>query len=220
MTTIVKLSVIAWFAFSSIVAVAAELDWNTLDEQTQKVLTPFENEWDGLDQATKRKLFDQAQRWSEASSEERTQAAERFARWQSLEAPQRDELRQRFRWFREQTPKRQRELRRVFQRFRHLPRDERRQLMRRFEAMTPEQRQGFVQGLRMNDRATGMRRFLDQFTQQERVQIRRIDAGLSQEQRMIFRHRMRGAAKSERGKLMRQWLQMSDEERLEYLRPR
>ena len=154
------------------------------------------------------------------SPEQRAQAAERFARWQNLQEPQRRELRQRYRWFREQPPERQRQLRRVFQRFRHLPPEERRALMRRFESMTDQQRQGFIEGVRMNERANGMRRFLERFSQEERQQLRRIDQSLSDEQRMIFRHRVRSTPPDQREQLMRQWLQMSDRERTEYLQPR
>jgi hypothetical protein len=198
----------------------ADTGWTSLTPEQQRVLTPFAEEWDSLDEAARERLLLASERWLAAAPEQRREAAERFSRWQALDPARREELGRRYRWFQDLPPERQRELRQTMQRFRHLPPEERQRLQRRFQNMSPDQRQAFLDGVRASRRVEGMERFWQQFSAEERQQLRAIDRSLSEEQRMLLRHRMRNAPPAQRAQLMREWLVMSEGERERWLRPR
>jgi hypothetical protein len=215
-----RLAVILLLGIASIAPLQASTRWDALTADQQRILAPFASEWDSLDDAARERLLAASERWQAADPEQRRQAAERFSRWQALEPERREELSRRYQWFKSLPPERQRELRQTMQRFRHLPPEERRRLRERFASMTPDQREAFLDGVRANRRVEGMQRFWQRFSPEERQQLQAIDRGLSEEQRMLLRHRIRSAPAQQREQLMRDWLAMSDSERLRWLQPR
>jgi hypothetical protein len=189
------------------------VSWSDLGKEEQRVLAPHADTWARLDAQTREQLLRGARRWLSLTPDERAAAADRFARWQSLPVERREQIRERYRAFRELPPDQQRQLKRQFERFRYLPPQQREELRRRFESMTPEERRGFLTGLRASRQAEDARRARSWVPQQDRAATRAMIESLTPPERLKLRRIMQGQLPEDRRTLHRQLLQMSADER-------
>ena len=76
------------------------IDWNSLNEEQQRVLTQYQDSWDSLEIERQQRLASGSARWVEMSGEDRVAAQERFKSWRSLSDDQRTNIRQSYQEFR------------------------------------------------------------------------------------------------------------------------
>ena len=102
---------------------AQAVEWNQLDEDTQRVLEPFENGWDKLPQDRQDKLLQRAERWKLLPDSKLAQIHHKIERFKSLPPEERKRLRKKQQWFHKLPPERRRELR---EQWRNMTAEERR----------------------------------------------------------------------------------------------
>ena len=202
---------------SGLAQAESAVGWKELSQDEQRILAPHQNDWGQLDPVTQQRLLRGARRWLTLSPEQRVAAARRFGEWQDLPDERREQIRQRYQAFRDLPPAQQRELKQSFERFRYLPPEQRELLRQRFLNMSPEERRGFLTGLKATREADHARNQWLQIAPEDRAATREMLQALTPPERQKLRSLMQGRDGEGRRQLHRQLLDMSIAERREFL---
>ena len=143
---------IALLASGNVWAQEEGVEWDSLNEQQQRVLKQDQETGGSLGIDRQQRLATGAARWAEMSGKERAAAGERFTAWRSLSDDQRADIRQSYIEFRNLPRDDQQRIRENYRRFRQLTPERRQQMRDRFRDMTPEQRQRVRDRLRDRSR--------------------------------------------------------------------
>ena len=126
-----SLSLSFLIALAALPAVAAQAEtfpaWDALSPaQRDLLIAPLKEHWNS-DPTARPRLMQRAQRWQRMTPEERARAHRGFDRWQNMDAGKREAMRALFHAMRDMTP------------------EQRTALKQQWRAMTPAQRQAWVQ---------------------------------------------------------------------------
>ena len=75
------------------------VEWNSMNEQQQRVLSQYAKSWDRLDVPRQKRLAAGAARWVEMSGDDRAAAQKRFRAWRDFSDDQRRNIRRNYREF-------------------------------------------------------------------------------------------------------------------------
>ena len=216
-TRVGQLLVLLALVWAAAIGAAEPVRWADLGNEEKRVLAAHADTWERLDALTQERLVRGARRWLMLTPEQRTASATRFAEWQGLPPDRRQEIRRRYEAFQGLPPDKRHELKRVFNRFRFLPPQERAELRRRFEAMSPEERRGFLTGMHATQRADRARQIMQRLPEPERAATRVMFESFTPEQRHAMRSHMLALPPRQRDDLRRKLLAMSANERSVFL---
>ena len=102
--------------------------WERLTpEQRELLLAPVRDRWNDSPPDRRRDMLDHARRWQSMTPEQRRHARHGMKRWEDM------------------PPERRLQARALFEQIRRMPEAERRALLERWKAMTPEQRDAWVE---------------------------------------------------------------------------
>ena len=126
---VLLLAPFAAFAQDASTPTAKELPaWEQLSaQQRELLLAPVRDRWNGSSAKHRRHMLDHAERWQTMTPEERERARHGHNRWKNM------------------PPERQRQARALFEHMRGMPDAERKAMIERWKAMTPEQREAWVE---------------------------------------------------------------------------
>lgn len=109
-------------------------------------------EWDQLTAQQRELLLDPVrQRWNNSTPEKRRHMLEHARRWQSMTPEQREHARHGMKRWRDMPPERRRQARALFGHIRGLPEAERKAMVERWKAMTPAEREAWVEAHPVRD---------------------------------------------------------------------
>ncbi|MCW5580439.1 MAG: DUF3106 domain-containing protein [Luteimonas sp.] len=102
--------------------------WDQLTpEQRELLLAPLRDRWNGSPPDRRRDMLEHARRWQSMTPEQRSHARHGMKRWQDM------------------SPDKRRHARALFEYIKPLPDAERKAMLEHWKAMTPEQREAWVQ---------------------------------------------------------------------------
>ncbi|TVO70976.1 MAG: DUF3106 domain-containing protein [Sedimenticola selenatireducens] len=121
-------------------AIAAELDWDQLSAEEQRILKPFGDRWETLSDERRQKLQKGAQRWQNMTPEQRQQAKQRIQTWKKLSPEEQASIRQKYQAFKKLPPAQQERIRKLRERFQLMPPERRKALRERWKNLSAEER--------------------------------------------------------------------------------
>ncbi len=162
----------------------AEMDWDDLSNEQQKILLPFQSSWNSLDNGAKEKLMTNTNKWLDMSSAQRMQSRKKLNRFKNLPKEEREKFKQRIEHLKTLTPQERRQLEQAKRNFQHLSPEEKTRLRKKYNQLPPAQRKKAIQ--RFN-RKQNQKEFIGKFDIEKRQPIVEMFKSLKKTDRIKFR---------------------------------
>lgn len=192
----------------------AQTDWDELKASQQKILLPFESSWDGLDETTRKKLIGNTNKWLTMSPEQRMESKQKLNNFKNLTPEEQEKIKRRINRFKNLTPEERRQLNFAKKRFKNLDPEQRKKIKQRYNQLPPNKKKkaarGFVRKQRDKD-------FVNRFDINKRPLIREMHKNFTQPDRVELRKHMMSLPPKERHSLVLVLLEMTIDERSEYI---
>lgn len=192
----------------------AEIDWEELSNEQQKILLPFQPSWNSLDDEAKEKLMVNTNKWLDMSPVQRNQSKQKLNRFRNLPKEERERLKQRFEHLKNLTPQERRQLEQAKRKFQYLSSEDKARLRKKYNHLPPAQRKKAIQ--RFN-RKQGQKEFISKFDIEKRQPIVEMFKNLEKPDRMKLRKYMKKLSPKQRHEQILELLSMQVEKRSTYI---
>ena len=192
----------------------AQDNWVELNHQQQKLLLPFESDWDKLDYQTRKNLLRNTDKWLNMSKIEKIESREKLNRFKQLSKKEQQILKDKHSRYKQLSLHKKKSLKKAYKRYNNLTPIQKRKLKQKFDNLNPKQRKKAISNLLTKQQN---KRFIKEFDIDKRKPIIDMFLNIQNDNRDILKAHLKALSATERHKLTLQLLEMSPDERINYI---